>query len=139
VDYFFVLEVGGKKKAFMLAYSSEYIITEKEELNAHIRDNVCPEFVVIKQICTHPGCTGKGFAQALYAHLYKAILDQQSSRPIFVEIVGNPLNPRSISFHTQAGFKQEFEYTPPDGMQRLVFSNKNLKEALASMESKGLD
>lgn len=107
VDYFFVLEVGGVMRAFLLAYSSEHIIDAKEELNAHIRDTVCSEFVLIKQICTHPDCMGKGYAQALYSHVYTKILEKKESvRPIYTVIVEKPLNPRSISFHEKAGFTQ---------------------------------
>eukprot|EP00942_MAST-04A_sp_MAST-4A-sp1_P003208 g3208.t1 len=122
VDNFLVLEIKGKIVAFCLAYSSEYIIDKKEELNAHIRDTICKKFILIKQICVSLKYKSQGYAQMLYSELFsRNKFDGDNERPFYTVIVAKPSNPRSLKFHNLMGFKKVKDYLPPDNMPRQIF------------------
>jgi len=133
-ENFFVLHQGGELVGSLLAYGSERIDPEKEEVNMHIKQNICctGKFVLIKQICVSPKMQHrqKGYASLLYKELYARITHyynhEAAARPLYTAIVKEPDNPVSRKFHKKLGFlqnKEEELYTPRDGKPRLIFEN----------------
>ena len=119
-EYFNLLLVGEEPAAFLLAYNSEHINAEKEELNHYIRTQVClTPFILLKQVSTHPRHVRKGLATKLYIHLKEVA--REKKRPIYTVIVKEPRNEVSIAFHEKLGFRFVLEYTPKGQMPRLVY------------------
>ena len=137
-EHFLVLHEGGELVGFLLAYGSENINDpKKEELNMHIKQNICPtKFVLIKQICISPKIQHrrKGYASLLYKELYARVThyynDEAGPRPIYTAIVKEPANPVSVAFHEKLGFTERQTYTPEDGTPRYIFENSNLMRVL---------
>lgn len=116
---------------FLLAYESEQINPCKEELNMHIKTNICEKFVLIKQICISSDIQyrRKGYASSLYKELYRRIhkdyRHEPEPRPIYAAIVKEPDNPVSLSFHYRLGFCIREEFIPKlDRRPRYIFENK---------------
>ncbi len=116
-DYvsFFVSIENNKVVGYILAYPSEYIDPE-HELNSHIKNNHCNDFLLIKQISVHPNDMSKGYGTKLYQHLF----GQTDKKPAYVAVVMEPRNDRSNKFHEKIGFKKAFEYMHSDGRKRLI-------------------
>jgi Leucine-rich repeat (LRR) protein/ribosomal protein S18 acetylase RimI-like enzyme len=135
VDHFLVVDTGEQIVAFLLAYGSDKVIVAKEELNAHIKAKLCPDFVVIKQICTHRDYMGKGYAQLLYKELFARMLLVYHDKPppVFTAVIKEPLNTRSVAFHKLTDFVSIATYTPTDGMGRIIFKNDQVRRTLTRM------
>lgn len=113
---FWILEESGKLRAFLLAINSANQILD-QALDAKIKEYGINQYIIIKQICTHPEYTSKGIA----SYLYRAFIEKYGHSPLVVAIVTKPSNPRSIALHKKWGFERAFEYTPPDGLPRSVW------------------
>ena len=144
-EHFLVLHVGSDLVGFLLAYGSEHIEPEKEELNMHIKTDVCcdKKFVLVKQICISPKVEyrGQGYATMLYKELYARVSHyydhEPDRRPIYAAIVKIPANPVSMKFHEKVHFKKITEFTPEaDGMPRYIYENKDPMKSLDDLTTK---
>ena len=113
---FWILEESGKLRAFLLAINPAKQILD-QELDAKIKEYGINQYLIIKQICTHPEHISKGIA----AHLYGAFIEKYGHIPLVVAIVTNPSNPRSIALHKKFGFDWAFDYAVPDGLPRSIW------------------
>lgn len=113
---FWILEESGELRAFLLAIASVKRILDKA-LDAKIKEYGISKYMLVKQICTHPGHTSKGLA----SYLYRAFIEKHNHIPLVTAIVTDPPNPRSIALHKKLGFKSAFKYTAPDGLPRSIW------------------
>lgn len=140
-EHFLTIHIGTELVGFLLAYGSEEITDpEKEELNMYIKNNLCRNFVLLKQICISPKAEHrrKGYAGLLYRELYARILHyyehEKSPRPIYTAIVQEPANPVSLAFHQKMGFSKIQEFVPKvDQIPRSIFMCSNLERVLDSI------
>jgi predicted GNAT superfamily acetyltransferase len=116
VDHFYVLTIDENIEAFLLAYSSQHI-KPYEELNLHIKNNHCSDFILSKQIGVNPPKMSQGLATKLYNHLFSLT----APLPTYTVTVMKPINKRSNRFHEHIGFQKKFKYMPPDGKKRLIW------------------
>ena len=82
-----------------------------------IKEYSINQYLIIKQICTHPENTSRGIA----SYLYKAFIDKYDRIPLVAAIITSPSNPRSIALHKKWGFKWAFRYVAPDGLPRSIW------------------
>jgi len=137
-EHFLTIHIGKELVGFLLAYGSEGITEPgKEELNMHIKNDLCKNFVLLKQICVSPKAEHrrKGYASLLYRELYARILHyyehEQSPRPIYTAIVQEPANPVSLAFHKKMGFYKVQDFIPDvDHRPRSICMCDNLERFL---------
>lgn len=113
---FWIVEKSGKLLAFLLVIDPAEQVLDKK-LDAKIKEYGINQYLIIKQICTHPEYTSKGIA----SHLFRAFIEKYSNIPLVTAIVTTPSNQRSIAFHKKWGFKLAFEYEAPDGLARSIW------------------
>jgi len=143
----YVLEVAGETVGFLVAYGSE-LVDPKDEFNMHVKENICKEFVTVRQIFLSPKeeHRRKHYGSYLYKHLYENILEFYSDggekeapkpRSIFADIVKTPVNVPSRDFHFRTGYKILGEMTTSkDNRQRYIFCNSDIVTAKKELESR---
>jgi ribosomal protein S18 acetylase RimI-like enzyme len=113
---FWILLEKGKLRAFLLAIDPAKQILD-QTLDGEIKEYGINQYLIIKQICTHPEHTSKGIA----SYLYKAFIDKYGHIPLVAAIVTSPSNPRSIALHKKLGFEWAFRYVAPDELPRSIW------------------
>ncbi len=88
----------GKKT---IDFGSYFGVFEKEKLVAMTGQRLhVQNFTEISAVCTHPGHTGKGYAQSLLQHQLQLIL-REGQQP-FLHVRGD--NDRAIALYQRLGF-----------------------------------
>jgi len=115
-EHFYLYFDNKKLAGFILAYNRQQIKPD-EWLNNEIKNREKEGFVLVKQIVVDDAWQGKGIARQLYEYLFT----RMNENVCYAVIVTEPVNLRSINFHTKLGFEKVFDALPPDALKRGVW------------------
>lgn len=136
-----VLETDDGVQGFFLAYNRAYLHSHTTTLEEETSERVIVErfdglgakfdrpynFYVIKQVAVRPEQSGKGYGKALYHQFFEYTAHKKFHRAsetekarvepdvadIFVAVMSQPLNRRSMDFHAALGFQPVISWASP--------------------------
>jgi uncharacterized protein len=112
----------GSVDAFLLAFDQDAGYDSPNFLwfRAHY-----PRFVYVDRVVASSAVRGRGYATALYHHLFEAA-SQDGHRRVVCEVNSDPPNPQSDAFHATLGFAEIGSATLAETGKRVRYLSRGL-------------
>jgi predicted GNAT superfamily acetyltransferase len=85
-----------------------------------------PRFVYVDRVVVDATGRGRGYATALYDHLFETA-SRAGYRRVVCEVNSDPPNPQSDAFHAKLGFAEVGSSTLPDSKKTVRYLSRGLR------------